>query len=229
MTRSDTDSVLHRPLPKSAVEAYLSDGPHLVGLLVVNTTAFLVGIRFYVDTMPEVPTLLWPLYADSPTAIALATLSLATLLPNLGRRLEAAPINRPLAGLHTLAFVWLVKYGLWTAVALNLRPELYIGFDATALYDYWFIIGTHLLFVVLAFALLYYGATTREALWLSLGLLVSNDIVDYGFGLHPPLRYEPGIVLPALTVGLSIAVVSVAGWQFDRYTPESHSNRPPTP
>ena len=206
---------LHRPLPYRYAEAYLSDGPSLVALLVVTATAFLVGVRFYVDTMPGVPTLLWPLYADSPTAIALVTLSLASLLPNLGRRLRAAPTNRPLAYLHTLAFVWLVKYGLWTAVALNRYPALYVGFDPAALYDYWFIIGTHLLFVVLAFAILHYGRTTRGALGLSLALLAVNDFVDYGLGLHPPLRYEPGVVVPTITVGLSVGVVALAAWQFD--------------
>jgi len=185
-------------------------------LLVANAVAFLVGVRFYVDSMSGVPTLLWPLYADSPTAIALATLSLATLLPTLGRPLSETPINRPLAYLHTFAFVWLVKYGLWVVIALNRRVGLYIGFDADALYAYWGIIGTHLLFVALAFAILHYGRTTRGALGLSLGLLLANDIVDYGFGFYPPLRYEPGVVVPAATVALSVIAVALAAWQFDR-------------
>ncbi|MEF8781362.1 MAG: DUF1405 domain-containing protein, partial [Haloferacaceae archaeon] len=97
----------------------------LAWLLAVNAVAFLAGIRFYVETLTGVPTLLWPLYADSPTAIALATLALATLLPNLGRHPNRSPANRPLSYLHTFAFVWLVKFGLWTGVALTLRPELY--------------------------------------------------------------------------------------------------------
>jgi uncharacterized membrane protein YpjA len=209
---------LRRPLPERYAESYLSHGPSLVALLIVTATAFLVGVRFYIDTMPSVPTLLWPLYADSPTAIALVTLSLATLLPNLGRRLREAPTNRPLSYLHTLAFVWLVKYGLWTAIALNLQPGLYFGFDRAALYDYWFIIGTHLLFVVLAFAILHYGQTTKGALGLSFLLLFINDLVDYGIGLHPPLRYEPGIVLPTVTLCLSVGVVALAAWQFEPLT-----------
>jgi len=224
---ADQGPTLRRPIPERYAESYLSDGPSLVALLVVTSTAFLVGVRFYVETMADVPTLLWPLYADSPTALALATLSLATLLPNLGNRLSEAPINRPLAYLHTLAFVWLVKYGLWTAVALNRRADLYLGFSGTALYDYWFIIATHLLFVVLAFAILHYGRTTRGALGVSLLLLVINDLLDYGLGYHPPLRYEPGLVLPAVTVGLSVGVVALAAWQFDRLDADcTDSNRP---
>ena len=213
---SETTPTLRRPVPKATAESYLSDGPSLVMLLVACGVAFLVGVRFYVDSMSGVPTVLWPLYADSPTAIALATLSLSTLLPTLDRPLSETPVNRPLALLHTLAFVWLVKYGLWVVVALNRRVGLYIGFDADALYTYWGIIGTHLLFVALAFAILHYGRTTRGALGLSLGLLLANDLVDYGFGFYPPLRYEPGVVVPTLTVALSVGVVALAAWQFDR-------------
>jgi len=212
----ETTPTLRRPVPKAAAASYLTHAPSLVMLLVANGVAFLVGVRFYVDTMPAVPTLLWPLYADSPTAIALAMLSLSTLLPTLGRPLSETPVNRPLAYLHTFAFVWLVKYGLWVVVALNRRPELYIGFDADALYAYWGIIGTHLLFVVFAFAILHYGRTTRGALGLSLGLLLVNDMVDYGFGFYPPLRYDPGVILPAATVILSFVAVALATWQFDR-------------
>ncbi len=212
----DSQPTLRRPVPQQHAESYLSDGPSLVGLLVVTATAFLVGVRFYVETMPDVPTLVWPLYADSPTALALAMLSLATLLPNLGKPLSKAPANRPLAYLHTLAFVWLVKYGLWTAIALNRRADLYVGLGGEALYDYWFIIGTHLLFVVLAFGILHYGRTTRGALAVSLVALLINDVVDYGFGYHPPLRYEPGLFLPVVTAGLSVGVVVLAAVQFDR-------------
>ncbi|SDM47639.1 Uncharacterized membrane protein YpjA [Halogranum gelatinilyticum] len=205
---------LSRLLSDRAIEEYLGSGPTLVWLLVVNATAFLVGIRFYVETMPSVPTFLWPLYGDSPMALALATLSLATLLPALGSRVLDTPMNRPLAYLHTLSFVWLVKYGVWTAIALNLRPELYFGFDARALYDYWFIIGTHLLFVLEAVAIARIGRTTRGALGFALVLLLANDIFDYWFGFHPPLRYTPDLVLPAVTVVLSFGTVLLAGRVF---------------
>lgn len=205
---------LSRLLSDRAVEEYLGSGPTLVWLLVVNATAFLVGIRFYVETMPSVPTFLWPLYGDSPMALALATLSLATLLPALGSRVLDTPMNRPLAYLHTLSFVWLVKYGVWTAIALNLRPELYFGFDARALYDYWFIIGTHLLFVLEAVAIARIGRTTRGALGFALVALLANDVFDYWFGFHPPLRYTPELVLPAVTVALSFGTVLLAGRVF---------------
>jgi uncharacterized membrane protein YpjA len=201
------------------VEYYLGNPASLSTLLVANGTAFLVGVSFYVHSDPSLaalPSVLYPLFADSPTAIALATLSLATLLPNLRRRVRDAPANVPLAYLHTFAFVWLLKYGLWTVVALNVRPDLYVGFAGAALWDYWGIVLTHLLFVVEAFAIPYYGRTTDRALKLALAALLVNDVFDYALGYHPPLRYDPGLVLPLATVALSVGAVAVAHRVFDR-------------
>jgi uncharacterized membrane protein YpjA len=176
-------------------------------------------VSFYVHSDPslaDLPTFLYPLFGDSPMALALVTLSMATLLPNLGRPVRDAPVNRPLAYLHTLAFVWLVKYGLWTGVALSLRPDLYVGFSGAALWDYWGITLTHLGFVLEAFLIPHYGRTTRGALAFALVALLVNDVFDYGFGYHPPLRYEPGIVLVVVTLGLSVFSVVVAARVFDR-------------
>jgi uncharacterized membrane protein YpjA len=206
-------------VPERYVQEYLGNGPSLVTFLALNASAFLVGVSFYVHSDPslaDLPTFLYPLFGDSPTALALVTLSMATLLPNLGRPVRDAPVNRPLAYLHTLAFVWLVKYGLWTGVALSLRPDLYVGFSGAALWDYWGITLTHLGFVLEAFLIPHYGRTTRGALAFALVALLVNDVFDYGFGYHPPLRYEPGIVLVVVTLGLSVFSVVVAARVFDR-------------
>jgi uncharacterized membrane protein YpjA len=217
---------LRRPIPERYVEYYLGNPASLSWLLLVNAVAFLVGVAFYVTAdqpyglaMDAVPTFVYPFYGDSPTALALAALSLATLLPNLGNRVADAPVNRPLAYLHTLAFVWLVKYGLWTAVALNLHPELYVGFTPTALWEYWGIMLTHLGFLVQAALVPYYGATTRGALAFALVLLLVNDVVDYGLGYFPPLLYDPGVTLASLTVALSFGTVALAAWVFERPAP----------
>lgn len=209
-------------IPRTYARYYLENAPSLLWLLGVNTLAMLVGVRFYVETMPEVPTFLWIFYLDSPAALFLAILSLTILLANLGNPLEKLPQNRALVYLHTLAFVWLVKYGLWTFVALNLGFSSYFP----DLYDYWFIVITHLAFVLEAYLIPHYGKTTKGALALSLTLLLLNDLLDYGFGYHPPLRYEPGLVLPVLTVCLSLLSVWLASRAFDRleHADESRSS-----
>lgn len=195
------------PVPRRLARLYLSRGPNLVGLLVVNGVALLVGIRFYVEALPDVSTWLWPLFADSPAALFVAMLSLSTLLPYVGRSLDSVPGNRALAYLHTLAFVWLVKMGLWTAVALNLGFNQYFPGP----WDYFGIIVTHLAFVAEAFLLPHYARTTRGALAFALLVALGNDALDYGLGLHPPLRYEPGLALPLASIALSLGVVALAG------------------
>ncbi len=207
-------------IPRRHARYYLENAPSLLWLLLVNVLAMLVGVRFYVETMSAVPTFLWPLYADSPAALLLATASLVTLLANLGHPLDDASHNRALAHLHTLAFAWLVKYGLWTFLALNLGFSAYFP----DLYDYWFIVVTHLAFVLEAYLIPHYGRTTRGALVAALAVLLVNDLFDYGFGYHPPLRYEPGLVLPIATVGLSVLSVWLASRAFDRLEPASASH-----
>ncbi|WP_144903653.1 DUF1405 domain-containing protein [Halobellus captivus] len=220
---SDRNSLrtrLRRPLPERWVQYYLGNGASLGWLLVVDGAAFLLGVSFYVHSDPslgDLSSLAYPLFGDSPTALALATLSVATLIPHLGRDVTAAPSNRLLALLHTLAFVWLVKYGLWTAIALNLRPDLYFGFTPALLWEYWGILITHLFFLVHAAVIPYYGKTTREALVAALCLLLLNDAFDYGLGLYPPLRYDAGALLAGITVILSFVVVGYAAWAFDRH------------
>ncbi|MFC6733529.1 MULTISPECIES: DUF1405 domain-containing protein [unclassified Haladaptatus] len=200
-------------IPERYARYYLENAPSLTWLVFANAVAILVGIRFYVETMPGVSTFLWPFYTDSPTAVFLATLSLVVLVPNLGRRLDDAPQNLALAYLHTFAFVWLVKYGIWTAIALNLGFSLYFP----EVWAYFGIILTHLGFVGEAYLIPHYGKTTRGALLAALGALLVNDYIDYGLGLYPPLRYEPGIVLPLVTVLLSVGTVWLASRAFDRY------------
>jgi uncharacterized membrane protein YpjA len=199
-------------LPRRWADLYLTQAPNLVALLLVDSVALLVGIRFYVADMVAVSTWLWPLFTDSPVALLLAILSLVTLLPALGGNLDDVPANRVLAYLHTLAFVWLVKMGLWTALALGL------GFDQyyPAPWDFFGIIFTHLAFVGQALLIPYYGSTTRGALGFALALALLNDALDYGIGLHPPLRYDPEVVLPVGTVILSVAAVALASSLFPK-------------
>jgi uncharacterized membrane protein YpjA len=204
------------PVPRSAARAYLLAGPNLVALLCINGLALLVGIRFYVADLPAVPTALWPLFADSPTAIFLAMLSLATLLPAVGGRFDAVPVSRPAAYLHTLAFVWLVKTGLWTLVALNLGFGRYFP----APWDYFGVVLTHLAFLAEAALIPHYGRTSRGALAFALVAALANDALDYGYGLHPPLRYDPGLALPAASLGLSVLAVLLAARAF----PGLHEN-----
>jgi len=196
----------HRIVPHRYARYYLENAPSLVWLAFTNVLALLVGVHYYVETMPTVPTFLWPLYADSPTAIGLMLLSLVTLLPNLGRPLSEAPHNRVLAYLHTFAFVWLVKMGLWTAVVVNVGFDVYFADPLV----YLGLLVTHLMFVAEALLVPHYGSTTRGALVAALVVALGNDLFDYGLNFHPPMRYDPGPTVAVASVLLSIGAVLAA-------------------
>ena len=210
-------------VPREIAEFYLTTPWTLALLLLANAMAFLVGVRYYVETMPGVATFAWPLYGDSPTAIALGTLVLAAVFPFAGRRLADVPRTRLLDALVTLAVVWLLKTGLWTFLALNVplvRPDLpadlYVGFDADSLWAYWGILLTHLAFLLWAGVLAHVGRTSERTLGAVLLLALANDAFDYGFlvGLplanHPPVRYDPGWPLAAGSVLATLVAVGVA-------------------
>jgi uncharacterized membrane protein YpjA len=211
--------VAYGPIPRRTATYYLENAPSLSWLIFANVAAVLVGVHFYLPSLPNVDTLLWPLYADSPVAVGLMALSLATLLPTVGRSLDTIPYNRLLAYLHTLTFVWLVKTGLWTALALNLEVSLY--FPDT--WNYFGVLLTHLLFIPEAYLIPHFGRTTSGALVTALVLALGNDLFDYGLWLagvgpayHPPLRYEPGVGLVLGTVIVTILSVALAARAFPR-------------
>lgn len=234
------------PLSPALAADYLRTPWTLSVLLFGNGVAFLVGIRYYLDTMGAVPTWLWPLYGDSPTALAFGTLVLATALPALpddfwglsresgetGDREAVAgaddgglvdSVPGPVAALTTVAVVWLVETGVWTVVAVNVplvRPDLatdlYLGFDGDSLWAYWGIMATHLAFLAEAALVAHLGRTSRRLLAGAFVAVLGNDLFDYGFlvGLptagHPPVRYEPGVLLAVASVGTSLLGVWAA-------------------
>ena len=183
-------------------------------------TAFMlaVGAWYYAPTADEVPVGLWPVYADSAAAVALGgavLASVATTVRRGGSVTADAPTSRGLAYLQTIAFVWLVQFGVWPLVSLNLAFSEYVAASDAWLY-YWGVVGTHLLFVGLALLFPAFGRTTPGALVTALALGVANVVIDYGFGYHPPLLYEPGAGLAVATLVIAVGSVALASRSFRR-------------
>ncbi len=203
---------------RAAVTTELLGTPRSLAI-VFGFTAFMfaVGVGYYAPTAGDVPVWLWPLYADSAVGVALGGLVLASVVPTVraGESVVDAPTSRPLAYLHTVAFVWLVQFGLWPLVSLNLAVGAYLAAPDALVY-YWGVIGTHLCFVGLALLFPAFGRTTRGALATALALVGLNAVVDYGFGYHPPLLYEPGPVLAGATLAIGIGAVWLAARSFRR-------------
>ena len=204
---------------RAAIAAELLGTPRslaVVGAFIAFMIA--VGIGYYAPTANEVPVPLWPLYADSAVAVALGGGVLAAVAPTVrrgGNVVADTPSSRALAYLQTLAFVWLVQFGLWPLVSLNLAFGRYVAAPDAWIY-YWGVIGTHLLFVGLALLFPAFGRTTRGALATALALGVVNAVVDYGLGYHPPLLYEPGPGLAAATLAIAVGSVALASHSFPR-------------
>ena len=204
---------------RAAIAAELLGTPRslaVVGAFIAFMIA--VGIGYYAPTANEVPVPLWPLYADSAVAVALGGGVLAAVAPTVrrgGNVVADTPSSRALAYLQTLAFVWLVQFGLWPLVSLNLAFGQYVAAPDAWIY-YWGVIGTHLLFVGLALLFPAFGRTTRGALATALALGVVNAVVDYGLGYHPPLLYEPGPGLAAATLAIAVGSVALASHSFPR-------------
>ncbi|TKX43813.1 DUF1405 domain-containing protein [Halorubrum sp. SD690R] len=204
---------------RAAIAEELLGTPRSLAVVCAFTAfMFAVGVGYYAPTADEVPVVLWPLYADSAVAVALGGGVLASVVPTVrrgGSVTADAPTSRGLAYLHTVAFVWLVQFGLWPLVSLNLAVGQYVSAPDALIY-YWGVIGTHLLFVGLALLFPAFGRTTRGALATALGLGVANAVADYGLGYHPPLLYEPGPGLTAATLAIAVGAVTLAARSFCR-------------
>ncbi|MFO8115199.1 MAG: DUF1405 domain-containing protein [Halorubrum sp.] len=229
MTEPDDGSVLRslgrlrRPSVRRRVRAAIAEEllgtPRSLGVLLAFVAfMFAVGVGYYAPTAGDVPVPLWPLYADSAVAVALGGAVLLALVPTVragGSAVADAPTSRALAYLQTLAFVWLITFGLWPLVSLNLAFSQYVAAPDAWIY-YWGVLGTHLCFVGLALLFPAFGRTTRGALAVALALAVGNVVLDYGLGYHPPLLYDPGPPLAGATLAIAAFSVWLAWRSFPR-------------
>ncbi len=220
------DPRVRRRIRAVIAEELLGTPRSLAVVLAFTGFMFVVGAGYYAPTAGDVPVWLWPLYADSAVAVALGGVVLLRIVPTVrsGDRLTTdAPVSRPLAYLHTLAFVWLVQFGLWPLISLNLAFGAYVAAPDAWIY-YWGVLGTHLCFVGLALLFPAFGRTTRGALATALALVAINVVVDYGFGYHPPLLYEPGWPLAGATLALGVGSVWLAARSFGRLDEDDSAN-----
>jgi len=207
--RSAIERTRGSPLPATWVRPYLEGQFELAGLLLANGVAFLVGLQYYAASFDAHHFLLWWLFADSPAALALGAVALATLVPSAGSRAQRQT-GRLSAVIHTLAVVALVFTGVWTTIIVGWGFPTY---EPTAAL---FLIVTHLGFVVEAAFLAHVGSTDRVALSVAAALLGVSLGYDYWLGNHPPIPYEAGPVPLIAAVIVAPIALGAAWWWLPR-------------
>lgn len=214
----------------AVLRSFRDDPRRRAAVLLVNLGGILFGFYYYLPQFAETAPYLWPLVPDSPFAVLVAS---AALL--LWARGKAHPV------VDALAFVYMVKVGLWTAFVLALHPEHFgfhpfgAGLNSVLFYLHLGMAVEGLVFLVdlgrrmappgvrLGRATVH--APTRGAWIAILFWFLFNDAVDYGWTeVTSPIRTCPGLfpwtvpcgnveLVAAVTVALSIVLVGVAwGW-----------------
>lgn len=90
----------------------------------------------------------------------------------------------------------------------------------------------HADFFALALVVLRYSTTTKGVLGFAPTLALANDVLDYGLGYYPLLKYEAGALPVGATVALSFPAMFLASrasghlpgaTEIARKRPTSHS------
>lgn len=170
-----------------------------LAVTLTNLGGVAYGIMFYWAQLNETPWYLIPLVPDSPTGPFLMVLVFALWWFRGHRRSPT---------LELLAFVSLLKYGVWTVLVFWLYRADFFAPDRAALTQT--LLALHIAEAVEAGVLLKGMRLPRApfaalaALWLALG-----DFSDYVLGTHPrlPQGIDPALgtqVVPSMTVALTI-------------------------
>lgn len=159
--------------PWLAFSRWVIASPIMWVLFVANLGGAIAGYLFwYGNALSEAPFYLWPFVPDSPLSVTLMAFALL-----------AFRYNRRLEFLGLLSVGMCMKYGIWTD---------FVWFtNSLSGGEYHFVAVTmsltHFGMVIMGFILSPYLRFRPIPVALAALFLIVNDIVDYGFGFHPPL------------------------------------------
>lgn len=162
-------------------------------ILLTNLGGVAFGFYYYAGQFAETPLHLWLWVADSPFAVGLMAAVLV-----MDRRGKKSPL------LETLAFIGLVKVGLWTAFVLKFHADSFYAPDRAMLSEalYWL----HLGMVAEAFLL---RPSLRALPW-ALGWYLLDVALDYGLGVYPRIPSQNLEFVRSVTVALTLGTAALA-------------------
>ncbi|WP_086427766.1 DUF1405 domain-containing protein [Staphylococcus cornubiensis] len=156
--------------------------PILIFIIMCNILGTIYGYIWYAPQLMRSPWYFWPFIPDSPTATLFLVVSLTLLL-----------FKKHSAIIDTLAFVTLLKYGIW-AVMMNLL--LFIEDDTIYIMGLMLIIS-HGIMAIQALLFLPQFKFTLMSLGVAIIWVFHNDVIDYVFHQYPVYgglgHYEPQI------------------------------------
>lgn len=147
----------------------------LTALLVINLLGTLYGYVWYEPQLRDTPYVYWLFVPDSPTASLFFTIVLALWLVK-----KRSPL------METLAFVTLIKYGVW-AVIMNVLFLMKLGPDGDT-FTVMMAVMLMLSHGAMAFQAILYAPFmkwTVQSFILTLIWVIHNDVVDYVLGQWP--------------------------------------------
>lgn len=166
-------------------------------LLIINLLGTIYGYYWYRGQLAVTEPIYYIFVPDSPTASLFFCFAIIGWL--IGRNFKL---------MEVLAFITLIKYGLW-AVAMNLLTFAENGQLGT---DGWMLVASHFLMAVQA---VLYLPNYRYKMWHVMVAAIwtlHNDVIDYLFGQMPFYRviYQYPSEIGYFTFWLSVACIIFA-------------------
>lgn len=170
-------------------------------LVVVNLAGAVYGFNWYREQLLQSPKGLWPVIPDSP--LAALYFGLFLLVIRFGRRWRL---------LEALAFLAMIKYGLWTVLVF---AQYWWAHGVTSFEEVHLSLSHFSMAVEAAIFLRYYypGTLAGIAAWL---WFVLNDYMDYFRGTHPRLPdpsflHSVSLIAFGLTLFALVAYFALGG------------------
>ncbi|GAV21549.1 DUF1405 domain-containing protein [Carboxydothermus pertinax] len=160
-------------------------------LLFINFIGSIWGYWWYWGQLLKEPFYLWPLIPDSPMSTTLISLALWFIF-----------IRREITGLTFWAGIMCFKYGFW---ALGVLIQFWIFSGRIEPVEVMLFLS-HLGMIIESIIYVKNLPVKKKAYFFGIGWLFFEDIVDWGFGLHPYLFLEKQFFF-AVILAISLSVL----------------------
>ena len=171
----------------------LNNKNFLLLLILTNSIGFLFGIYYYWHQLIETPFFIWIFVIDSPLPVLCYAVICSLIY-----------LNKKLPRIITyLTIVGLIKYGIWTILALILNFDYFFGINAML---YSVIAISHFGMILEGLSLMPRLNIKARDFFVVLSFFLLNDFFDYFLGTLPSVPSIYVIILEFASVVMSISL-----------------------